>query len=188
VRRSYRRDFWAEQPVRVECWSEKGTVRGVLAPVLEEYGVGFRVMHGFGSATIVHDVAEDWGGVPLRVLYAGDWDPSGLYMSERDLPERIERYGGDHVDIRRIALLPGDLDGLPSFSAGDKRRDPRHRWFVERYGTRCWELDAMHPNELRERVRQSIEAEIEPEAWARCEQAQAAEQESLESLLDRWTA
>jgi hypothetical protein len=31
VARSYRRDFWNQQPVRVEVWSEKGTVRGVLA-------------------------------------------------------------------------------------------------------------------------------------------------------------
>jgi hypothetical protein len=58
VARSYRRDFWNQQPVRCEVWSEKGTVRGVLAPVLHKYGVGFRVMHGFASATAVHDVAE----------------------------------------------------------------------------------------------------------------------------------
>ena len=43
VARSYRRDFWNQQPVRVEVWSEKGTVRGVLAPVLDHYAVGFRV-------------------------------------------------------------------------------------------------------------------------------------------------
>src|SRR5688500_7980043 len=30
VARSYRRDFWNQQPVRCEVWSEKGTVRGVL--------------------------------------------------------------------------------------------------------------------------------------------------------------
>jgi hypothetical protein len=28
VARSYRRDFWNQQPVRCEVWSEKGTVRG----------------------------------------------------------------------------------------------------------------------------------------------------------------
>jgi hypothetical protein len=54
---SYRRDRWNHQPHRVEVWSEKGTVRGVLSPVLREYGVGFRVMHGFASATVAHDVA-----------------------------------------------------------------------------------------------------------------------------------
>jgi hypothetical protein len=46
VARSYRRDFWDQQPHRVEVWSEKGTIRGVLQPVLDRYAVGFRVMHG----------------------------------------------------------------------------------------------------------------------------------------------
>src|SRR3954469_4390802 len=47
VAQSYRRDFWNQQSVRLEVWSEKGTVRGVLAPVLDQYAVGFRVMHDF---------------------------------------------------------------------------------------------------------------------------------------------
>jgi hypothetical protein len=49
VAQSYRRDFWNQQPVRLLVASEKGTVRGVLAPVLDHYAVGFRVMHGFTS-------------------------------------------------------------------------------------------------------------------------------------------
>jgi hypothetical protein len=51
VKRWYRKDLWRDQPRDVEVWSEKGTVRGTLAPVLEEYGVTFRVQHGFASAT-----------------------------------------------------------------------------------------------------------------------------------------
>jgi hypothetical protein len=31
VLRSYRRDLWAGQPVRLQVWSEKGTVRSTLA-------------------------------------------------------------------------------------------------------------------------------------------------------------
>jgi hypothetical protein len=58
----YRRDHWNQQPARVEVWSEKGTVRGVLKPVLDQYGVGFRVMHGFSSATEVHEIADDYDG------------------------------------------------------------------------------------------------------------------------------
>jgi hypothetical protein len=34
VAQSYRRDFWNQQPYRIQVLSEKGTVRGVLAPVL----------------------------------------------------------------------------------------------------------------------------------------------------------
>lgn len=188
VKLSYRRDAWADQPVRVEVWAEKGTVRGVLQPVLEEYGVGFRVMHGFGSATSIYDVAQDEQDRPLVALYAGDWDPSGLYMSQHDLPDRLARYGGDHVVLKRIALLADDITDLPSFSAADKKKDSRYKWFTQHHGNECWELDAMDPNDLRERVENRIVAEIEPEAWQRYVTAQEAEQESLETLLDQWRA
>src|SRR5262245_54895704 len=51
ARNSFRRDFWQHQGCRIEIWSEKGTVRGMLAPVLDKYAIGFQVLHGFGSAT-----------------------------------------------------------------------------------------------------------------------------------------
>ena len=91
ISRGYRRDYWQDQPTRVEVWSEKGTVRGSIEPVLREYGVTFRVMHGYASATAVNDAADESlvDSRPLEVLYIGDWDPSGLHMSMVDLPGRI---------------------------------------------------------------------------------------------------
>jgi hypothetical protein len=185
---SYRRDYWNQQPKRVVVWSEKGTVRGILGPVIDLLGVGFQVMHGFGSATIVHGVADDYDGRPLIAIYVGDWDPSGLWMSERDLPERLSRYGGDHVTVKRIALTRGDLRHLPSFPATDKKKDPRYKWFVADYGRRCWELDALDPNELRERVQEEILTHIEPTAWNRCKTVEQAERESLCTVLKAWKA
>src|SRR5262249_36517329 len=64
VARSYRGDFWDQQPRRVMVVSEKGTVRGLLRPVLDDFAVGFQVMHGFSSATIVHNISEDDDGRP----------------------------------------------------------------------------------------------------------------------------
>jgi hypothetical protein len=188
VAQSYRRNFWDQQSVRVEVWSEKGTVRGVLAPVLDEYAVGFRVMHGFSSATSVHDVAEDDDGRDLIVLYVGDYDPSGLFMSEQDLPSRLAEYDGHHVDVRRIALTRAQVSDLPSFPATDKRKDPRYKWFRSNYGNRCWELDAMDPNDLRDCVEKEIKKLIEPVAWKRCEIVNQAEQESLKTIIEKWGA
>jgi hypothetical protein len=182
----YRRNYWNQQPKRVVVWSEKGTVRGILRPVLDALGVGFQVMHGFGSATTVHGVADDWDGRALIALYVGDWDPSGLWMSERDLPERLSRYDGDHVKVKRIALLRGDLRRLPSFPATDKAKDPRYKWFVTYYGNTCWELDALDPNKLRERVQKEIIKHIEPTAWDRCKVVEAAERESLCTVMKAW--
>ena len=186
VARSYRRDFWNQQPRRVRVLSEKGTVRGVLAPVLDHYAVGFLPVGGFSSGTKAHDMAEDDDGRPLNVLYVGDFDPSGLFMSEVDLPGRFTEYGGAHIKLKRIALTVRQLDSLPSFPATDKKKDPRYKWFVANHGHRCWELDAMDQNDLRDCVEREIKKLIEPVAWQRCEVVNAAEQESLRTVLGRW--
>lgn len=112
----------------------------------------------------LHEAAEDSQWRSFVVLYAGDFDPSGMYMSEKDLPERLERYDAD-IEIRRIALLPRDIDGLPHFDLGSKGSDARHGWYLQHYGNRCWELDAMSPVHLRDRVETAILSYIDPAAW-----------------------
>jgi hypothetical protein len=186
---AYRRDFWSQQPKRVELWSEKGTIRGVLEPVLDRYAIGFRVLHGFSSATVIHDVAADRDRRPLTALYVGDFDPSGLYMSERDLPDRLKEYGGNHITVLRIALKREQLRRLPSFPASDKRKDPRYRWFVANHGDRCWEIDALDPNRLRDRVERHIKKGIvDRDAWDRCAVVNEAERETVRLVLSNWAA
>lgn len=189
MRAVYRRDRWTFQTERIEVWSEKGTVRGTLAPVLNDYGITFRVMHGYSSATTLHQIAQETAGrvFPLRVFYAGDWDPSGLHMSEIDLPNRLEEFGA-RVALSRIALTETDVThgNLPWFEAATKRGDPRYRWFRERYGTRCWELDALNPVALRERIEDAIRAYIDWPAWDRCACVESAEHDSLVQVLETW--
>lgn len=188
VKRSYRRDRWNDQPEWVEIWSEKGTVRGTLAPVLHDYGVTLRTMHGYGSTTALHAAARETCGKDkvLTILYVGDWDPSGLHMSEVDLTRRLLRYGGN-VDVIRIALTEEDTKGdLPSFPVESKRQDSRYRWFKDRFGTRCWELDALNPVTLRSRVEQAVLDRLDTVAWNRAEIAESAERESLLSILNAW--
>jgi hypothetical protein len=107
-------------------------------------------------------------------------------MSEEDLPTRFEKYDGDHIVLKRIALTAEQVTGLPSFPADDKRGDPRYKWFVANHGLRCWELDAMDPNVLRDCVERAIKELIEPIAWARCDVVNQAERESLQTVLDNW--
>jgi hypothetical protein len=186
--RQYRKDYWSGQPNWVEVWSEKGTVRGVLEPVLRKYGVTFRVMHGYGSATSIQSVAAETirNHKPLTVLYVGDWDPSGLHMSMKDIPNRLGRYGGD-ADIFRIALTEVDIGpDLPSFPAATKKKDPRYRWFSEQFGPRCWELDAMSPVILRNRVEARIRDLIDMDLWNRAIEVERAERISMESFFESW--
>lgn len=188
--RGYRRNYWQDQPEWIEVWSEKGTVRGTLAPILNKYGVTFRVMHGYGSATCLKDISDETAGADkmLTVFYVGDWDPSGLNMSEDDLPARIDRYGGC-VEIARLALGSwdvGPLSDLPSFDAATKAGDPRYQWYVSRYGTRCWELDAMSPVVLRDRIEQAIVRRLDIERWNHAVDIERAEIESMQEFHAAW--
>ena len=69
----------------------------------------------------------------------------------------------------------------------DKRKDSRYLWFIRNYGFRCWELDALSPEVLRDRLEEAIRAEIDWEAWRRCELAEQAETASLKQVLTAWS-
>ncbi len=206
IQDAYSRDKWQAQPRRILVVSEKASVSGTLSPVLEEFGVLYVYVGGYSSATRARDIAALASPThPLLVLYVGDYDPSGMHMSEQDLPRRLASYVTDcelsrteargwaddeihmllsetGILFRRIALTPADCRAIGrrlSFAAAEKRSDARHGWFVQRYGRRCWELDAMNPNDLRARVQAAIEAEIEPAAWERYVRAEELEREAI---------
>lgn len=190
--RYYRRDNWQEQPNSIEVWSEKGTVRGTVWPVLSAYGVTFRVLHGFGSATVLNSIARfsAYSPKPLTVLYVGDFDCSGMYMSEMDIPARIGRYQGE-ITIKRIALTQEDVThgaGIPHFEADTKSGDSRYKWFVSRYGHKCYELDAMSPVTLRQRVEGSIQEMMDIGAWNHALAIERAEVESMKHYATQWKA
>jgi hypothetical protein len=187
VVRGYRKDFWRHQDSWLKVFSEKATIGCVVRPVLDEFAVNFKVLHGYGSATSLHDVAEEslTDDRYLEILYIGDFDPSGMHMSEVDLPGRIDEYGGA-VTVTRIALTRNDCDSLPSFDVETKSHDPRHAWFKSTHGARCWELDAMNPNDLRQRLRDEIMQRIDVDAWNHCQAVEDAERESLNRYVKAW--
>lgn len=187
IQRSYRRDFWQYQSCRVVVISEKATVAGILRPALDEYGVPFMALHGYNSATKVYELAQEiQADRRMHVfLYVGDYDPSGMHMSEVDLPGRLERYGAMVFKLERIALTDDDvrMNVLPPFPA--KKTDPRYGWYLQRYGAEAWELDAMDPNTLRDRVREAIEGFINQQEWMRHKLTEAAEQQTVKAIAER---
>ena len=188
--KSYRKDYWAMQPSRVEVFAEKGTIRGTVAPILKKYGVTFRVMHGYGSATSLKSIADETASSdkPMTIFYIGDHDPSGRHMSEIDLPKRLARYGGQ-ATIVRLALDERDIQAdseLPWFPAADKTADSRHEWFTEQFGQRCWEVDALSPPVLRDRLDEAIKAMLDLDAWNHAVRIEQAEVDSMQSILGNW--
>jgi len=210
VQRAYRKNKWESQPTHVSVWSEKSTIEGTLRPVLQEYEVPFQVLHGWSGATPLMDAvrANLSRKQATLILYVGDYDPSGMGMSELDLPRRLARYSSDDpsdkdwsdeqvadmldrvgLEIRRIALTEAHtqlLGEATRFPVSDKQDDSRHDWFVREHGDWCWELDAMSPPDLRACVEEAIVDELDVENWNRYVAVEEAERQAIIAACSAW--
>ena len=95
VQASYRLNKWAGPTQADHRRVREGTVRGTLAPVLEEFEAEFLPVGGYASATRVYEWPGRERGAAAASAYLGDHDPSGRGMSDVDLPRRLIRYASD---------------------------------------------------------------------------------------------
>jgi hypothetical protein len=96
VARSYRRNYWKDQPFYLECWCEKDAVTGSIVGVTDEFGITLRALRGFNSTTAVLQLADLFAGLreqgkQIQVFYLGDFDPSGMCIEE-DVARRVESH------------------------------------------------------------------------------------------------
>jgi len=82
----------AGQKTYVEVWVEKDALSGVLKRVTEKYHVPILVNRGYSSASAMFDSYQRFKdaheeGKAVKILYLGDYDPSGMDMI-RDIRER----------------------------------------------------------------------------------------------------
>jgi hypothetical protein len=185
---NYAHPLWLSQPYDAEIWSEKGTVRGLIKEILDEYRLGFRVFHGYTSATSIYEIATEIDR-PLVALYVGDHDPSGCDMRESDIPKRLEKYGAENdskVDFRVIALTLDQVreHNLPSIQA--KPKDPRYSEYKKKHGTACWELDALDPRTLRAILKREVEALIDWDAWNAAKDEERNAKRDFEGAVRNW--
>jgi hypothetical protein len=178
VAQAYRLDFWSRLPDYIELIVEKDAVAGRVARVTREYDVPLHPIRGYNSATFAHDIATGWDGVekPITIYYVGDHDPSGRDL-ERDIRERLEELSGRQFAWRRLAVNPGDFARYNIAPLAPKTKDARCRKFVERWGERCAEVEAIPAPELRRIVREAIESHIPAGDWARLLEVERIERE-----------
>lgn len=91
----FRMDRQKGQSVYLEVWVEKDALSGVLSRVTHEYHVPIMVNRGYSSASAMYDAYNrfadaitDDGASKIKILYLGDFDPSGKDMI-RDVTDRV---------------------------------------------------------------------------------------------------
>lgn len=157
----YRRDYWRtaqEWPIIVV--EKEGRV-GVLSPVTGRWGVPLFACGGQQSETLIYRIGSLIAArrVPATVYVLSDFDAAGecIFNTFRDgskkAPGGIRRFTeGVPTEVVRLALTPQQIEEwkLPTRPVKDSdRRSPK---FIAQHGDRAVELDAIHPDQLRDLV------------------------------------
>ena len=186
VANAYRRDLWARQKDYIEFFVEKDAMAAVIDPVTAEYDVHLNVIRGSVSETFAWNIAAQWDEIekPIKAYYLGDHDPSGLQIEE-NLKYKLRNFGG-YADIEwnRLAITDDqfnrpDLLGFPVKQT--IQRSVREEYTIQ-YGDRCVEIDALPASEVRELVEETIESHINAREWAKLQETERLERESIRSL------
>lgn len=184
VRSAYRLDFWEHMPSYVHVFTEKDAIAGVIQPVTREYDVRLSPVRGYTSESFAWGIAEQWKEIdkPIFAAYLGDYDPSGFDI-ERDLHAKLLKMSGKEFEWVRLGVNQSDFADHNLVKLPAKKKDRRYLKFQKEHGDDCAEIDAIPPNEIRDRVRNFIEGHIPQEEWKRLKDVEAIETESFASLL-----
>lgn len=190
----YRLDRMKGQVNYIEVWVEKDALSGVLKRVTDEYHIRLMVNRGYSSASAMHDsyrrfirnTVEESRSV--KILYLGDFDPSGLDMI-RDINDRIVEFkeGDDDgywaeempFEIIPIALTKDQISLYNPPPNPAKVTDPRAGDFIAEYGDTSWEVDALPPNVLHDLLEYNINKLIDYDLY---ESVLEEEKEDIERL------
>ena len=182
AQRSYRRDVWDKQGGYVEVWLEKDALSGIFEDVLSKYGVTLNVGRGYDGWDSIHNAADKYeDGDGVTVLYFGDLDPSGDDMV-RSLRERLGFFGC-WPDVVKCALNPDDVTRYNLPPAFAKKTDTRYTKFVEKFGDKSVELDALPIDVLRARLVAEVETRLDMDALQQVKELERQERGQLVEVL-----
>ena len=181
------------QPNYLEVWVEKDALSGVLKRVTEKYHVPLLVNRGYSSASAMYDAFMRFyyrgfqEGKPAKVIYLGDYDPSGLDMI-RDISTRVYEFAESFAPDLDFQVLPIalTLEQIKKFNPPPnpaKTTDPRAKDFIARHGLTSWEVDALRPEVLNKTLDDAILGLIDVEQYKEVVNSEESDKEKLRALL-----
>jgi hypothetical protein len=166
-------DHQLEQPQEIELWCEAAGMVPMLAGMVAEWSIPVYSTGGFGSLTVVKEVADRIADrdVPTVLLHVGDYDPSGesIFTSmTQDIGKFIaEMAGADYYPATgrvpgrfepvRVALTEAQVEQYDLPTAPPKRSDSRSaNWIGE-----TTQAEALPPSLLEEIVQDAVRGHID---------------------------
>ncbi len=191
---TYRLPRWSDQEKHVELFTEKDALSSILEPIANEYHINFCVNRGYASATAMYNLFERAlrnirKGKKVVILYLGDHDPSGLDMI-RDIEERLNEFIAAPWDciyfkVEQVALSMNQIKKYSPPPNPAKIQDPRAKGYIQRFGRKSWEVDALPPDIMIQTVKKAIEKHFQKPLYQEWIKREDIQKEELKRLVNR---
>lgn len=170
----YSKNRWENQDTYIEVWIEKKALQGIFEPICNKFGVILAPCKGYPSLTFVNQAKlrfeEAQKTHETKILYFGDYDPSGEDIP-RSIKDNLIRLGVS-VEVDRRLLLEHQVVAWNLPPAPVKQTDSR---------TATWdglgqvELDAVEPNQLKNYIEEAIIENIDADKLHELREQEAIE-------------
>lgn len=182
-------DYWVDEKYYIQVLVEKIDLVTLFEPVCEEYRIPIATSKGWGSISQRWEIIkrfklhEDAGRIPV-LLYCGDFDPSGLLISDKLKKNLHDLYGAtkwnpyDKLIVNRFGLNydfieDNDLTWIENLVTGGGKELKADKAFIvdyiDNYGRRKCEANALvpRPEAARELIKETIEEYLGDESLDR---------------------
>ena len=187
VKKAYRKTLLDDQDNYIEVWVEKDALRSVFEPVTDSFDINLGIGKGYTSHTALYDASRRIAEHPdktIKILYFGDFDPSGKDIF-RNLKVRTRELFGISADFEMVSLTREDIETYKLPPAPAKRLDTRFNSFVQEHGDISVELDALPPNILEEKIKESILKNIDIDKYQIRLDQEKTERKEIEKLIQK---
>lgn len=178
----------ADQPIYIEAWIEKDALIGIVEKVAKKWDIPCFSARGYPSVSALRDASARFIQERERearvILYAGDHDPTGIDIS-RNIDETLRMFGAN-VDVVRIGLTKQQVNEVKAPANPAKETDKRFSNYVKKYGSQCWELDALPPESLTKLYQDYFLQYTDVEKFENACKKERQQQNKLLSVYQNW--
>ncbi len=182
-------DHWEDQEFRPEVWIEKEALIGVIEDICEELDVDYFACKGYVSQSSMYEAYQRLERVMLEgqtpvIIHLGDHDPSGIDIT-RDIGARQDLFGGG-VRVVRLALNMDQVEKYDPPPNPAKLTDSRVGNYLDRFGDKSWELDALEPGVLVALIEHEVCACRDEATYIRAIQKEKKYKAVLKRVEENW--
>lgn len=186
---SFKLDRWKNQENYVEVWIEKEALVGIISDVCFDFDVPYFACKGYVSKSEMWKASQrmEWrneAGIHTVIIHLGDHDPSGIDMT-RDIKDQQYTFAGAE-EINRIALNMGQIETYKPPPNPTKLSDSRSSDYIRKFGSNCWELDALEPKMMQKLIGDTIKSYRDPDKYKKIMEKENGYKNILQRVSNNW--